>query len=178
MSGRRLALAACIVLMPIGTMGQTAPKTADPKARAAQEDNIREAILRYEMLGWIAGAHAAKREMKDPSLDFETFFVSLNHKDPTADFLRRFRDIPRTVKKKSPSSASAGGLEVYDPQTHKNAIVFTADTIRWLSDDLVEVDGGYDCGGRCGAVEVFTLQHVNGVFVYWVVKQVKRTSIS
>jgi hypothetical protein len=55
---------------------------ADGARRAAQEDNIREAIFRYKM--------------KDRA---SIIFLSINNQDPSDAFMRRFSDVKLSVKK-------------------------------------------------------------------------------
>ena len=81
--------------------------TAGEAGQLAQEENIREAIIRYEISQWShsspARAHEPdKQEQSDGKhLDFRVCFVSIDGKDPSKGFLNRFRDTAMVVEKAS-----------------------------------------------------------------------------
>ncbi len=125
------------------------------------------------MQDWIRGGDRSEREAKDNSekeiahlLNFRFFFVSINGKDPSDDLIKRFGDIPRTIKKVSASEISKKQrMAVIDKATGARGIIFSADGIRWLDADSVEVEGGYHCDGLCGAGVTFKLRRENGKWV-------------
>jgi hypothetical protein len=126
------------------------------------------------MAEWNFGEDENRRKAKDrcevwvaKRLDFKVFLVSINGRNPTADFVNRLWDIPRVVKSASAASSDSTGW-IFDKKTRLPAIIFAADNIRWRQDDWVEVDGGYHCGGLCGAGFTFQLRLERGG---WAVKE-------
>jgi hypothetical protein len=138
---------------------------------ATQEDAIREAVIGYQMGAWRGSGDKVERDAKEPRdkyiakrLNSRICFVSINRKDPSDEFLKWFRGIPCTVKKVSDAiqTKDPDGGWVIDKKTEQRGIIFSANEIRWLKNTQVEVDGGYHCGGLCGAGEVFTVTLENG----------------
>jgi len=148
---------------------------ASTQQKANDEQNIREVVIRQQMEEWIKNGDKNEAEAKDKSekaiakmLNFRIFFVSVNGKDPSDDFINKFRDLPRDIKKVSASEISKEWrLAVIDRSSHQRGIRFSADEIRWLGPDSVEVQGGYHCDGLCGAGIKFRVQRENG---HWVIK--------
>lgn len=123
---------------------------------------------------WIHDGDKSEAEAKDErdksiarSLNFRIFFVEINGKDPSDDFISRFRDIPRIIKKISSTKPEKGPHTPVDKSTHQRGIIFSADSIRWSSKDSAKVEGGYYCGGLCAAEITFKVRRENGK---WVVK--------
>jgi hypothetical protein len=161
----RPVLLVCAILLSFvpKAKAQDAPDTAK---HAAQEEEIRGAVIRYQMEGWARDGDNNERDAKDKrdkaiakQLNSRIFFVSINGKDPSDEFLKRFQDIPRIVKKRSRAKMNSPHMEwVTDKDTHRPGIIFSADEIRWTKENEVEVDGGYHCGGLCAAGDVFTVR--------------------
>jgi hypothetical protein len=147
---------------------------AFPQQKAKDEQNIREVVIRQQMEEWIKSGDKNEAEAKDKSekaiakmLNFRIFFVSVNGRDPSDDFINKFQDLPRVIKKVSASEISkAWRLVVIDKSSHQRGIRFSADEIRWLGPDSVEVEGGYHCDGLCGAGIKFEVRRENG---HWLV---------
>lgn len=144
--------------------------TAGTGSHAAQERDIREAVIRYQMEEWARQGDKNEGEVKNKrdkaiakQLNFRVFFVSINGKDPSDEFLKLFESVPRTIKKRSRAKMSSPNMEwVTDKDTHQPGIIFSAGKIRWTKESEVEVEGGYHCGSLCGAGELFTVQLQNG----------------
>jgi hypothetical protein len=92
MNGRFLALVSVVgmfvtlILPPDETSAQA---QTDSSAHAAQEDAIREAVLRYQMEGWASDGDKHEKEAKDlheksvaEHLNSKVYFLSVNRKDP------------------------------------------------------------------------------------------------
>jgi hypothetical protein len=169
-------------LVVVHTLGHQI-RISGAQARQQQEDDIREAVLRKQMLEWARGGDKGESEAKTKTekgiahyLNFRTLYVSVGKKDPSDDFLKRFADIPRIVKKRSEAVVSKEErMPVVDKKTHERGIIFYVDSIRWLSDVSVEVEGGYHCDGLCGAGITFRLGLADGK---WVVKDERMKWIS
>ena len=149
-----------------------------------REEDIYEAVIRSQMERWYQGYEKQEREAKEKwekdsakKMNFKVFLVTINGKDPSDEFLGRFKDLPRLVKQGSL------GYFVKEPfpgwlhykKDGRRAINFNAEGITWKSDTAVEVGGGYYCGGLCGAVYLFRLQCING---RWTVKETETRAIS
>jgi hypothetical protein len=151
--------------------------------RKAQELEIRAAVIRHQMEEWWRNmdayeSHAKERWEKQTAKEenYKIYFVSLNGKDPSDEFVKRFSDVPRIVKKASSSQIRMSGSSgVLDRETQQTGIIFKANAIRWLQADTVEVDGGYYCGGRCASAITFTVHQEAG---HWEVKQTHVNAVS
>jgi hypothetical protein len=106
---------------------------ADRKhVRAAQEDNIREAVFRYVFLHNASGLQQ----------NAQVFCLSVNGRDPTAMFMSRFRnEKPRVLR--SSECAKEGWNGVRDRETGEEGLLFDLAGIYWYSDDEVFADGSY-----------------------------------
>ena len=93
-----IALAICS-LFPAATAQQPAVDT-----KFADEQDILAAVIRHQMVEWINTGDKNQAEAKTKSerdiakrLNYTTFFISLDGKDPSDEFINRFRDIPRSI---------------------------------------------------------------------------------
>lgn len=162
-----------------------AKSQGNPEAatRAASEEDIREAVLRYQMEDWIRTVDKDEAEAKNPAdkeaaqhYNFKIFFIETNGMDPTDDFMKRFHGIPRILKKSSYSEvAKVMRMPIVDKETQERGIIFSADGIRWLGKNRVKVDGGYHCDGLCGADYTFDVRFEKG---RWVVTKARMNWIS
>src|SRR5262245_40929716 len=100
----------------------------------ADEDNIREAVLRYQF------DHNASALQKSA----EVYFIGFGQKaaDPSDNFMKRFADNKPPVRKSS-DSHFVRGKGLLEKKTGKKGLEFSAITIKWISDTEVEVEGGY-----------------------------------
>jgi hypothetical protein len=137
------------------------------KERAIAEDKINEAVLRAQMVSWYRSADEEDREAaKDRGangphdMNYRTFLISVNSQDPSEEFIRKFKNIPRTIK---PASKGHYVKEPFpgwlrDTDTNDRVVQFYVGQIDWKSGSEVEVGGGYYCGGLCAAHYVFKLK--------------------
>jgi hypothetical protein len=166
-----LAILFALTLLISGAISQSVPIDA---AKSTDEQEIYAAVIRSQMEQWIRAGDKSEAEAKDESdrsiarhLNFRTFFVSIDGEDPSDDFIDRFRDIPRIVKKISSAEPDKGPHTPVDKSTHQTGIIFSADSLRWSSKNSAKVEGGYYCGGLCAAGITFKVRRENGK---WVVK--------
>jgi hypothetical protein len=108
MNGHFIAL--CLVgvfvtstLVPVETSAQT---QTDPSARTAQEDSIRETVLRYQMEGWANDGDKNEREAKDQQerniarqLNSRVYFLSVNGKESQRRILEALPGLSSDYKK-------------------------------------------------------------------------------
>lgn len=156
-----LSLLAVLLLLPIAPC---AAKDA-PISRTAQEDDIREAVFRYQF------NHNASGLQQNAKI----YFLSLSRKkDPEDRFLKRFKDLPKAVKKASEAEASA--LEgVKDRKTGESGLIFFVGRIKWVKDVQVEVGGGYYENGLSASSNTYYVVKKNNK---WVVIKDKMHEIS
>jgi hypothetical protein len=108
--------------------------------KADQEDEIREAVIRYLAAGW-----------SEPD---RVFFISIAGKDPSDQFLQQLKGFTNLIKKVSESKdvqeENSFFSHVRDKETDKPGVVFSVGRINWLTGSTAEVEGSYRCGGLCG----------------------------
>jgi hypothetical protein len=102
--------------------------------RSTQEDDIREAIFRYEM--------------KDRT---GVIFLEINQKDPTDSFMKRFVGGKFPVKKLSGIAPPKEPAQrwIADRETGKPGVALWVGKFQWTSAHSVIVGGGYYCGSLC-----------------------------
>ena len=91
-------------------------------ARAAAEDDIRETVFRYQM-----------EKQKVPA-----YFLRVENKDPSPEFLKRFAGNEPPVK---PASAADLSPQVKDKETGTKGVILGSDKITWVNDNEVKVEG-------------------------------------
>ena len=119
----------------------------------ADEDDIREAVFRYQF------THNASGQQQNA----KAYFLSVGKdKDPSDDFMARFKDHKPPVKKRSQAT---GQFEVIDKKTGERGLIFIASTINQLDDDKVLVDGGYYEAGLSASGNTYTVERKNHKWV-------------
>jgi hypothetical protein len=74
--------------------------------------------------GRVRGKNQTEKEIAH-YFNFRTFYIFVGKKDPSDDFLNRFADVPRNVKKRSEAEVSKEErMPVVDKKTHKRGIIF------------------------------------------------------
>lgn len=128
---QRILLSLAFIVFLFGTAIMSTD--ADRKhIRAAQEDNIREAVFRYVFLHNASGLQQ----------DARVFCLSVNGYDPSDMFMFRFRnEKPRVLR--SSECVKGGWSGVRDRETGEEGLLFELTDVYWYSDDEVYVDGIY-----------------------------------
>lgn len=182
---RCLRTAAVLVSLIVVSGPLALCRTASRHAgRSAQEENIREAVIRYE-LAWTHAGNTVHDEGTDRAgaaiaahLDARLVFVSINGKDPSDQFLKRLRNVPCVLKHACPlrkvSEASTFPW-VSDKETHAPGWVVSADDIRWKGRKKAVVEGGVSCGSLCGEEQEFVVRLRHG---RWRVKRMRVKGVS
>jgi hypothetical protein len=127
---RHLAILLIVVIIGFGCTSENIIES-----QLSEEDRIHEAIFRYQFennaSGWGKEANV--------------YFLSVgNYEDPSPELLEQFSGHIPVVKPVSASTLEPGTAQVLDIETGLPGLIFRVDGIRWLSDNEVEVDGGYD----------------------------------
>ena len=89
-------------------------------------------------------------------MNYSTFLISVNGQDPSEEFIRKFKNIPRKIKPASKGRFAQNWLR--DTDTNDRVVQFYVGQIDWKSRSEVEVGGGYYCGVSCAAHYVFKLK--------------------
>jgi len=123
---------------------------ADAAKRAAREDDIREAIFRFEL--------------KDRT---SIIFLDIDHQDPSDTFMKRFSDVKLPIKKLSAIAKPNGRSQrwIYDRSSGKSGVALWVGKLTWISELNVVVDGGYYCGSLCAGRGDFYLTFKDGRWV-------------
>jgi hypothetical protein len=121
----------------------------------AQEDDIREAIFRYEM-----------KDHRGP----DVVFLSINNQEPSDAFMRRFFDAKLSVKTWSAIAPATKPPQrwINDRETGNPGVALSVGKITWTSDHGVTVAGGYYCGILCAGAGDF---YVNLKGKRWIVEK-------
>lgn len=145
----RAKLSSLSVLAVFLSAGQ-APNGITSNA-ATKEDDIREAVLRFQIRNHDKTARIC--------------FVRIKSGDPSASFLARFSGSERPVKNRSEARIDSSGL-VVDKNTGTRGVILAQDEIRRIDENALEVNGNYLCGSLCGAGGTYQLRREGE---HWVV---------
>lgn len=144
-------LAVAVVLLATFFPVQGAQDRAKPEGtatRLSQEDDIREAVFRYEFRhnSSIQGQRAG------------VYCVSVGEKnaDPSDRFMQRFTGFKPPVRKASDCSTHPYN-GVVEKKTGKRGLLFRVRSIKWLSDIEVQVVGGYFEDGLSASGNTYTV---------------------
>ena len=108
----------------------------------AQEFNICEAVFRYQF----------KFQPSPEKRGGKPFYLTIGGKDPTEEFMLRFRDSSRPILRGSEFKVGTGTL-------------FHIQTITWLDTDTAEVYGGHYVGDLSASWHVYHVSRRNGTWV-------------
>ena len=141
-------IAQLILLLTLASVGFAADK-----ARQSQEDDIREAVFRYQF------DHNASGQQKSAKV----YFLGVGEKatDPSDEFMKRFVDHKPPVRKAS-ASHFVRGKGMLDKKTGESGLAFRAQSIKWISDTEVEVSGGYYEAELSSSGNTYTVKKESG----------------
>jgi len=146
-----LFFVASLTLMFLTAFAQSRPSDWHPVvdvARWIEENNIRESVFRYRI----------ERQKFDGVV-----FLTIDGKDPSDEFMTRFAMITPPVRKASGSYSDSQGMSsLRDRSTKRRAILLEVGTIKWLSEDHVELNGGFYCGALCADAGIYEVVKKNG----------------
>ncbi len=127
--------------------------------RSAQEDDIREAVFRYQ---FEHNASGAQQTAKFYCLSLGEYSTDI---DPDDGLMQRFQGHKPAVKK---VSQCAYGFEVGVKETEtgqSGGLVFRVTSIRWISDTEVEAEGGYYEGNMSSSGNVYQVVRKEGRWI-------------
>ena len=137
---------------------------AEEARRNADQDDICEAVFRYEILNkpWGPGARAT------------VFFLSVTEgRNPTDEFMSRLRGDFRVRKISQAVQSPYEGVR--HVKSRERGVIIGVGRITWISADEVMVDGGYYYDGHNSAGSVYRVCRERGS---WVVKEKRDCWIS
>jgi hypothetical protein len=157
----------------------SAQSVRNAATRPTQEEDIREAVIRYQIGQW------SRKDPKNKSVDTDyakqkgadhpnltVCFISIDGRDPSDEFLKRFLDVPMAVKK---LSRAMEHFLISDRKTHEEGIILAISEIRWQSDSLVQVDGRFRTCSSCSWSQTYAVRLENGK---WIVTSSKLAGMS
>ena len=126
---------------------------AADKARDSQMDDIREAVFRYQF------DHNASGQQKTAKV----YFIGVGEKatDPSDDLIKRFAEHKPPVRKAS-TSHYVQGKGILDKKTGEQGLAFSVRSIKWISDNEVEVYGGYYEAELSSSGNTYTVKKESG----------------
>jgi len=142
---KQFGSSALTILVSVMLLGSTPVTLANTSSRsAADEDNAREAVIRYLAKGFL-----------DPST---TIFVSIDGKAASDEFIKRFQDFKSPVKKDPKTegfSDENGTGHLQNKNTKEPGVILNVEKLQWISKSEIEMDGSYSCGALCGGGSTF-----------------------
>lgn len=131
-----------------------AQKATGGATHADQEDNIREAVFRYQF--------------KNFDLLVAYHFISVYGKNPPAAILQRLHGEQPPVLPVSDSEKLKKPMKmIQNRNDFKQGALFNQGQIKWISDTKADVDGGFECGDICD--EASGVYHISRQGDKWVV---------
>ncbi|RPI01217.1 MAG: hypothetical protein EHM64_16075 [Ignavibacteriae bacterium] len=132
-------------------------------AQLSIQDSIREAVFRYQF------QHNASGQQQTAKIYFLSVMI-LNdstgywiHGNPSLDILSHFNNNVPPVKSFSDCTLSVNG--VFDNKTGENGLLFQVGALRWITEEQVEVDGGYFEGGLSASGNTYYLERKNAQWI-------------
>jgi hypothetical protein len=123
--------------------------------QAAQDDNVREAVFRYQF------SHV--------TLIFAYHFIAIDGKNPSETFLQRFRDDAPPVRPLSEAERVKKPMKmVVNRNDQKQGVIFYLGPVKWTSEAKADVEGRFECGDTCD--ELSGVYHVTKQGGIWVVE--------
>ena len=145
---RHVLIAVTVVLAVCGCSSSPHVST-----QLSEEDQIREAVFRHQFEYNASGLGKAAN----------VYFLSVEgYNDPSPLLLKQFDGHLPPVKPASASGSEPGTAQVLDRDSGLPGLIFWIEEIRWVSDDKVEVEGGYEEASESGSRNVYHLRKDGG----------------
>lgn len=135
---------------------------AADEARRIQARDVWETVYRYQI-----------KSVGDPNF-YKVFFLSLQGRDPSDEFMKRFVENKLPVRKKS-DSRYGKGKGLVDKETGGEGTLFQISSFKWVSDTEVEIKGGWYVSPIGAEFRTYTVKKENGK---WVVTKSISTGIA
>lgn len=142
------------VLLAAMAVAPAPQKNSNEPSRAAQEDDIREAVYKYQI--------------KNFDLIVAYHFIAVNGKNPPAAVLQRLHGLQPPVLPVSEAEKIKKPMrQIQNRNDFKQGALFNQGQIKWISDTKADVEGGFECGDICD--EASGVFHVSRTENKWVV---------
>ncbi|MGP0019605.1 MAG: hypothetical protein ACLPHP_13620 [Candidatus Sulfotelmatobacter sp.] len=125
--------------------------------RLGQEDDIREAVFRFQF------DHNGSGQQKQAHAYCIAILEGGKDSDPSDQFMKRFAHHKPPVRKFSACHWTE--IQVVENRTGRSALIFRVSQISWVSNTEVTVDGGYDEGNVSSSGNTYTVGKQNGKWV-------------
>jgi hypothetical protein len=123
-------------------------------SKTEQEDDIREAVFRHQF------GHNASAIRKKAKAYYLALGSVLNKRDPSSEFMRRFKGHKPSVERASLAELKYGRI--------RDGLIFYIEEIRWINENEVEVSGGYYEGNLSASGNKYQVVRKNGK---WAIKK-------
>lgn len=135
---------------------QASVSPANDAAHLRQEDDIREAVFRYQF------DHNASGQQKSA----HDYFLAIGDKnaDPSDAFMKRLAHNKPAVRKASACRVDPSG-SVVNKRTGKHGLLFRIGSITWISDTEVKVWRGYDETNPSSSGSTYTVKKDSGKWI-------------
>jgi len=147
------ALAAGLGGLALGVIVFVEPRVAPQGPRGAQLADIHEAVFRYQL---------ELQAREQPRV--RVYFLSVGGRDPTAEFVARFKGALRPVKPASAAKRDLYGGTV-DEATDEGGMVLDIGSHRWVSDAWIEVEASHYEYGPTDRVRIYRVEWRGGRWV-------------
>jgi hypothetical protein len=139
-----------VVLLALAChLSSACARQSNGKSKSA---DVFEAVVRYQIKSW--------------ELTANSYCISIEAKDATKEFLKRFDPLPvdpaSNCRKQTKEKAV---VVVTNKRNGKRSVIFNVESVRWISENEAEVAGGYFCGSFCSASGIYHLSRKGDVWV-------------
>jgi hypothetical protein len=162
-TGMRRQILFAILLAAIAAAALPAQKNNGDSARPSEDDDVREAVFRYQF--------------RNTGINLAYHFIAVDDKSPSDAFVKRFKDDDPPVRPISESRIEKKPIRtVVSKKDGQNGIIFRVGHIKWVSDAKADVNGNFECGDNCtGVTGVYHAVKQDG---HWTVESFSATEKS
>lgn len=129
------------------------PCLATDADRLSQEDDIREAVFRFQF------DHNASGQQKTAHAYCLAILTGEKDSDPSSEFMKRFAHHKPPIRKASACHWTS--IQVVENRFGRAALIFRVSKIIWISDTEVTVEGGYEEGNMSSSGNTYTVKKQN-----------------
>jgi hypothetical protein len=130
------------------------PCLATDNDRASQEDDVREAVFRFQF------DHNASGQQKTARAYCLAILTGEKDSDPSSEFIKRFAHHKTRVRKAS--DCHCASFHVVENRFGRPALIFRVSNITWVADTGITVEGGYEEGNLSSSGNTYTVKKQNG----------------
>ena len=161
---RRTALSSVLLLL---LLMPVSPISAADVDRAAEENNIREAVFRHQF------EHNGSGQQQKANAYCLSILLDQKKSDPSDEFIKRFAGHKPPVRRASECHWTK--VKVVENRTGRSALILFVSSITWVSDTEVTVGGGYEEANLSESGNTYTVKKQGG---QWTVTEDRMNWIS